>query len=64
MAVIITLEIYYIITTNFTSSAKSKHAGFIYADQYDYDKGTGKHSLKDNYYWYQKIIQSNGEDLG
>ena len=36
----------------------------IAAAQALYGNGTGKRSLKDSYYWYQKVCASNGEDLG
>ncbi len=47
-----------------SSSEMSKRYGFIYVDLDDYGKGTGKRSLKDSYSWYQKVVKSNGEDLG
>lgn len=46
-----------------SSSEMSKRYGFIYVDLDDYGKGSGKRSLKDSYFWYQKIVASNGEDL-
>lgn len=46
-----------------SSSEMSKRYGFIYVDLDDYGKGTGKRSLKDSYYWYQKVVNSNGEKL-
>lgn len=41
----------------------SKRYGFIYVDTDDYGKGTFKRYKKDSYYWYKKVIQSNGENL-
>jgi 6-phospho-beta-glucosidase len=41
----------------------SKRYGFIYVDQDDYGNGTLARSRKDSFYWYQKVIASNGEDL-
>lgn len=47
-----------------SSSEIEKRYGFIYVDYNNYGEGTGKRSLKDSYYWYQKVCASNGEDLG
>jgi len=41
----------------------SKRYGFIYVDADDYGAGTYKRYRKDSFYWYQKAIASNGEDL-
>lgn len=41
----------------------SKRYGYIYVDQDDRGKGSGKRLRKDSFYWYQKVIASNGEDL-
>ena len=41
----------------------SKRYGVIYVDCDDFGNGTFKRSKKDSFYWYQKCIQSNGEDL-
>ena len=41
----------------------AKRYGQIYVDADNYGKGTFKRSTKDSYYWYQKCIASNGEDL-
>lgn len=46
-----------------SSSEMSKRYGFIYVDQDDYGKGSGKRFLKDSYHWYKKVIETNGEDL-
>ncbi len=40
-----------------------KRYGFIYVDKHDDGTGTMKRSPKDSFYWYQKVIQSNGQDL-
>ncbi len=42
----------------------AKRYGFIYVKKYD--DGTGDYSRlrKDSFYWYKKVIASNGEDLG
>lgn len=41
----------------------SKRYGFIYVDKDDEGNGTLNRSKKDSFAWYQKVIQSNGEDL-
>ena len=41
----------------------SKRYGFIYVDLDDQGNGTMKRSRKKSFYWYQKVIRSNGEDL-
>ncbi|PWJ89000.1 6-phospho-beta-glucosidase [Oceanotoga teriensis] len=45
------------------TSQMSKRYGFIYVDQDDYGNGTLKRIKKDSFYWYKKVIESNGEDL-
>lgn len=40
-----------------------KRYGFIYVDKNDQGEGTLKRMKKDSFYWYQKVIKSNGEDL-
>jgi len=40
-----------------------KRYGFIYVDMDDRGKGTLKRYKKDSFYWFKKVIQSNGEDL-
>ena len=42
----------------------SKRYGFIYVDLNDDGTGTKKRYKKDSFYWYQRVIGSNGEDLG
>lgn len=41
----------------------SKRYGFIYVDRDDYGNGTLKRTPKKSFYWYKKVIESNGEDL-
>ncbi|MFT8812149.1 6-phospho-beta-glucosidase [Oenococcus sp.] len=41
----------------------SKRYGMIYVDKDDAGHGTLKRYKKDSYFWYQKVIASNGEDL-
>ena len=40
-----------------------KRYGFIYVDRDNEGNGTLKRSRKDSFYWYQKVIRTNGEDL-
>lgn len=40
-----------------------KRYGFIYVDKDNQGKGTGERSRKESFYWFQKVIQSNGEEL-
>ena len=41
----------------------SKRYGFIYVDQDDMGNGTLNRSRKDSFYWYQKVIRTNGADM-
>ena len=41
----------------------TKRYGFIYVDRDDYGNGTFKRSRKKSFFWYKKVIESNGEDL-
>lgn len=45
------------------TSQMSKRYGFIYVDQDDEGNGTLERSKKDSFYWYKKVIESNGADL-
>lgn len=40
-----------------------KRYGFIYVDKDNDGKGDLKRYRKDSFYWYQKVIATNGEDL-
>lgn len=40
-----------------------KRYGFVYVDRDDAGEGTLERSRKDSFYWYQKVIKSNGADL-
>ncbi|MCR4952355.1 MAG: 6-phospho-beta-glucosidase [Solobacterium sp.] len=40
-----------------------KRYGFIYVDRHDDDTGDFSRSRKDSFYWYKKVIASNGADL-
>ena len=48
---------------SFSTSEMSKRYGFIYVDQDDEGKGSLKRTPKDSFYWYQKVIATNGKDL-
>lgn len=41
----------------------SKRYGFIYVDKDNEGNGILARSRKDSFYWYQKVIQTNGADL-
>ncbi|MEG0661353.1 MAG: glycoside hydrolase family 1 protein [Anaerorhabdus sp.] len=41
----------------------SKRYGYIYVDIDDRGNGTRKRLKKDSFYWYKKVIESNGENL-
>lgn len=40
-----------------------KRYGFIYVNKNDAGEGDLKRSKKDSFYWYKKVIESNGKDL-
>lgn len=46
-----------------TSNGVKKRYGFIYVDRTDDDPKDCARIKKDSFYWYQKVIQSNGENL-
>ncbi|WP_339194266.1 6-phospho-beta-glucosidase [Aeribacillus sp. FSL W8-0870] len=46
-----------------STSEMSKRYGFIYVDQDDFGNGTLKRLRKDSFYWYKKVIETNGEEL-
>ena len=41
----------------------AKRYGFIYVDIDDEGKGTGKRYPKESFYWYKKVIETNGEEV-
>jgi 6-phospho-beta-glucosidase len=41
----------------------SKRYGFIYVDLDDDGQGTYDRMRKKSFYWYQRVIATNGEDL-
>lgn len=46
-----------------SSGEMKKRYGFIYVDKDNEGNGTLKRLKKDSFYWYQKVIATNGEDL-
>ena len=48
---------------SFSSGEMRKRYGFIYVDIDDEGKGTFKRYKKDSFYYYQKVCQSNGEEI-
>jgi 6-phospho-beta-glucosidase len=42
----------------------AKRYGFIYVDRQDDGTGDFARKRKESFYWYKKVIASNGEDLG
>ena len=46
-----------------STSQMSKRYGYIYVDQDDLGKGSLNRYRKDSFYWYQKVIKTNGSDL-
>ncbi|MBR4456037.1 MAG: glycoside hydrolase family 1 protein [Solobacterium sp.] len=41
----------------------AKRYGFVYVDKYDDGTGDLSRRRKDSFFWYQKVIRSNGEEL-
>jgi len=41
----------------------AKRYGFVYVDRDDDEKGDFSRTPKKSYYWYKKVIESNGEVL-
>ncbi len=41
----------------------AKRYGFIFVERYDDGTGDFSRRRKESFYWYQKVIQTNGEDL-
>ena len=40
-----------------------KRYGYVYVDRDNEGNGTLKRTPKDSFYWYKKVIASDGEDL-
>jgi len=41
-----------------------KRYGFVYVDMDDEGQGTLERIRKDSFFWYQRVIASDGKDLG
>ena len=48
---------------SFSTGEMKKRYGFIYVDKNDDGSGTGQRYRKESFYWYKKVIESNGELL-
>jgi len=46
-----------------STSEISKRYGFIYVDVDDYGRGTFNRMKKKSFYWYKRVIESNGKNL-
>jgi 6-phospho-beta-glucosidase len=46
-----------------STSQMSKRYGFIYVDADDLGNGTYKRARKKSFYWYKKVIETNGKNL-
>ncbi|MDH6366631.1 MULTISPECIES: family 1 glycosylhydrolase [unclassified Breznakia] len=46
-----------------STSEMSKRYGFVYVDADDYGNGTFNRYKKQSFYWYKKVIKSNGANL-
>lgn len=46
-----------------SSAELKKRYGFIYVDRHDDGSGTLERYRKKSFYWYKRVIQSNGENL-
>jgi len=41
----------------------AKRYGFVYVNKYDDGTGDLGRRRKDSFFWYKKVIESNGQDL-
>ena len=48
---------------SFTTGEMKKRYGFIYVDKNNDGSGTLERSKKESFYWYKKVIESNGKEL-
>ncbi|EAG2965114.1 glycosyl hydrolase family protein, partial [Listeria monocytogenes] len=46
-----------------STSQMTKRYGFIHVDMDDEGEGSLKRTKKDSFYWYQQVINTNGEKL-
>ena len=44
-----------------TTGEMKKRYGFIYVDRDDFGKGTNARLRKDSFFWYKKVIETNGK---
>lgn len=47
-----------------TTKGIKKRYGFVYVDKDDNEKGTLNRYPKKSFYWYKRVIETDGEDLG
>lgn len=47
-----------------TTGEMAKRYGFVYVNKFDDGTGDLSRERKDSFYWYQRVIATNGEDLG
>lgn len=50
------------LVSNGTGEMKKRY-GFVYVDRDDRGNGSLERIRKDSFYWYQKVIRTNGEDM-
>lgn len=48
---------------SYSQAEMSKRYGYIYVDLDDNGKGSGDRIKKDSFYWYKKVISSNGKTI-
>ena len=50
-------------TLSASTGEMAKRYGFIYVDKNDDGSGSLSRYKKDSFYWYKKVIESNGNQL-
>ena len=48
---------------SFSTGEMKKRYGMIYVDKNNDGSGSLKRYKKDSFYWYQKVIKTNGEEV-
>lgn len=48
---------------SYSQAEMSKRYGYIYVDLDDQGNGSGQRLRKDSFYWYQKVIGTNGVNI-
>lgn len=48
---------------NYIDKHRKKRYGFVYVDKKDDGTGTYDRFKKDSFYWYKKVIETNGDFL-